>query len=102
VDVHFWLDPKMHQKNQGCEEDGLTPSFESLKFLKLSRKLSGSDMRNFGRSASMAILDRLHPGGHVFKAERSFCQSLGASFIKWCVGVDNVGESSRGVRNWTQ
>jgi hypothetical protein len=37
VDVHFWLDPKMHQKNQGCEEDGLTPSFESLKFLKLTR-----------------------------------------------------------------
>jgi hypothetical protein len=35
--VHFWLDPKMNQKNQGCEEDGLTPSSESLKFLKLTR-----------------------------------------------------------------
>jgi hypothetical protein len=27
-------------------------------------------MRNFGRSASMAILDRLHSGGHFFKAGR--------------------------------
>jgi hypothetical protein len=52
VDVHFWLDPKMHKKDHGSEEDGLTFSSAGLKFLKLPRQQSGSNMRNFGRFAS--------------------------------------------------
>jgi hypothetical protein len=36
VNVHFWLDPKMHEKDHGCEEDGLTLSGAPLKFLKLA------------------------------------------------------------------
>jgi len=63
MDMHFWLDPKMHKKIKAVKKwpDALLRSTEISQTPPMaSGRLSGSpllgsDMRNFGRSAPKSI-----------------------------------------------
>jgi hypothetical protein len=69
----FGLDPKMHKKDHGCEEDGLTPSCALLKFLKLAWQ---SEIALLKHEKFQPFRVGGRPGGHFFKAERVFLSIL--------------------------